>query len=181
MKPVIVRTMPRPVAMQMVSKVPLETPRRIKFLWEHDLSSKWQCSAMGVKILASVEMVMASSTFRRMGDGMFSSFGEPGSRKSFLIVSTSARRASSISLTGLLGSASSAARAFSAKDHGRLYKGEALPHPLPGLQNAAMRANSSATMYQYTSIWRFQERRLTIVEVAVVLGFWISSSDRAVW
>jgi hypothetical protein len=32
MKPVIVRTMPRVVATQIVSKVPLETPRRMKFL-----------------------------------------------------------------------------------------------------------------------------------------------------
>jgi hypothetical protein len=46
-------------------------------------------------------------------------------------------------LTALSGSASSAARAFSAKEKGRSYMGAA-PHPLPGLQNAAMRAKSSA-------------------------------------
>jgi hypothetical protein len=143
MKPVMVRTMPRVVATQIVSKVPLETPRRMKFLWEHDFRSKWQCSATGAKILASVEMVMASSTFRRMGEGMFSSFGEPGRRKSFLMVSISARRAISNLLAGLSGSASSASRAFSAKEKGR-FQGEESPHPVFGLQKAAMRAKSSA-------------------------------------
>jgi len=146
MMPPIVRTMPREVATQIVSNVPFETPRRMKFLCEHDLSSRWQCSAIGAKIFGSVDSVMASRTLRRMGEGMFSSFGDPGSRKRFLIVSISARRANSSSLTGLLGSASSAARAFSAKDQGRLYNGEAVPHALPGLQNAAMRAKSSAVI-----------------------------------
>jgi len=37
-KPEMVRTMPREVAMQTVSKVPLETPRRMKFLCEQDFS-----------------------------------------------------------------------------------------------------------------------------------------------
>lgn len=38
--PPIVRKMPRPVAIQIVSKVPFDTPRRMKFLWEHDLKRR---------------------------------------------------------------------------------------------------------------------------------------------
>ena len=143
MKPVMVRTMPRLVATQIVSKVPLETPRRMKFLCEQDLRSRWQCSATGAKILASVETVMASRTFTRMGEGMFSSFGEPGRRKRRLIVSISARRASSNWLTALSESAPSDSRAFSAKEKGRFH-GDELPQPVPGLQNEAIRAKSSA-------------------------------------
>ena len=116
MKPAMVSTMPRLVAMQIVSKVPLETPRRMKFRCEQELRSKWQCSAMGAKFFASVERVIASRTFLRIDDGMFSSFGEPGRRKRFLTVSSSFRRACSSSSAILLGSAAAAARAFSAED-----------------------------------------------------------------
>jgi hypothetical protein len=101
---------------------------------------------------------MASSTFRRMGEGMFSSFGEPGRRKRFLMVSISARRAVSNLLTGLSGSASSASRAFSAKENGRFH-GEESPHPVFGLQKAAMRAKSSAMRCQYTGFLGFLNGR----------------------
>ena len=135
-----------------------------------------------MKILGSVEICIASRTFLRMGEGMFSSFGEPGRRKSFLMVSSSARRAISIWLTCLVGSSaaaiSSAARAFSAKEKGRLYSGDEVPHPLFGRQNAAMRANSSA-MIKSAFVMREMVggKQGTILEVGVVLGFCVL--DRA--
>jgi hypothetical protein len=66
----------------------------MKFLCEHDFRRMWQCSAIASRWLASVEFSIAARAFLRIGEGMLSSLGAPGTRNRDLIASSSRRRGS---------------------------------------------------------------------------------------